>query len=128
MNARISARVIAWIVAFTSAFATSPLTTLEYKVAGRLLDVTPAVLSVPKGIAGSISAQLSGGLAAPAGSFLEATLRGPSFPARRLVGEPNKPLLLPPLNLVGDYSLDGIRLIDGTSGATLFEGMPAACR
>jgi hypothetical protein len=104
------------------------LTTLDYKVIGTSLEVTPAVLSVPKGIAGSISAKLSGGATPPAGSFLEATLRGPSFPARRLVGDPNKPFLLPPLNLVGDFQLDGIRLVDGASGATLFEGAPSSVR
>jgi len=79
-----------------------PLRTLEYKVVGVSLDVTPPVLSVPKGIAGSISAKLSGGAIPPTGSFLEATLRGPSFPARRLVGDASKALFLPPLTLLGD--------------------------
>ena len=53
-------------------------------------------------------------------------MRGPSFPARRLVGAPGAPLLLPPLNLVGDYSLDGIRLADGTTNETLLEGTPSS--
>ena len=84
----------------------APLTAIDYKVVGVSLDVTPPVLSLPKGIAGSISVKLSGGATPPTGSFLEATLRGPSFPVRRLVGDANKALLLPPLTLVGDYSLD----------------------
>ena len=79
-----------------TAFAAPPLTTLEYKVIGSRLEVSPTVLSVPKNIAGSISVQLSAGATAPAGSFIEATLRGPSFPARRLVGAVGSPFLLPP--------------------------------
>src|SRR5688500_11647272 len=98
--------------------ANSALADLRYKVVEASLDVSPAVLSVPKGIPGSISVQVSGGVTVPAGAVIEATLRGPSFPARPLVGEPGKPLLLPPLQLVGDYSLDGIRLADA-NGVTI---------
>ena len=35
------------------------------------------------------------------------------------------PLLLPPLNLAGDYSLDGIRLA-AADGTTLLDGSPAS--
>ena len=101
-----------------------PLTTLDYRIKGAQLTITPAALAVPKNIAGSVATQLS--TEPPAGSYIEATLRGPSFPARRLVGAPNAPLLLPPLNLSGDYSLDGIRLADGTTNETLLEGTPAS--
>ncbi len=100
-----------------------PLTTLEYRVTGQVMAVTPAVVSVPKGIAGSVGIAIGG--AVPAGSYVEALLRGPSFPARRLVGAPNQPLMLPPLNLSGDYQLDGIRLVSA-AGETLLEGTPNA--
>jgi hypothetical protein len=99
-----------------------PLATLDYTVSGQVMQVTPAALSVPKGIPGSIGVSIPG--ETPPGAFVEATLRGPSFPARCLVGAPNAPLLLPPLNLVGDYSLDGIRLVAAT-GETLLEGNPS---
>jgi len=104
--------------------AAPPLVTLDYKIAGSSLEVSPAVLSVPKNVAGSVAANLIGATA-PAGAYVEATLRGPSFAARRLVGEAGKPLLLPPLNLVGDYSLDGIRLV-GADGSVVLEGLPSS--
>ncbi len=103
--------------------ANAPLTTLDYRVTGVGLEVTPSALAVPKGIAGSVGTALRGEV--PAGSYVEAWLRGPSFPARRLVGAPNAPIMLPPLNLTGDYQLDGIRLTDGT-GATLLDGVPSS--
>ena len=106
-----------------SAQTAAPLTTIDYRVTGQSLQITPAALAVPKNIAGSVATAVPGEL--PAGSFVEAFLRGPSFPARRLVGLPNAPLLLPPLNLVGDYSLDGIRLAAGRR-RTLLEGVPAS--
>jgi hypothetical protein len=90
----------AWWILQPLAGAQEPLTTLDYRVDGQVMEVSPAALSVPKGIAGSVSVTIPGTV--PAGAFVEATLRGPSFPARRLVGAPNRPLLLPPLPLVGD--------------------------
>ena len=82
------------------------LTTLEYRIGGVELRVTPAVLSVPKGIAGSVFVELMGRTSAvPAGAFIEATFRGPSFPARRVIGQINAPLLLP---LLGNHKLDGL--------------------
>jgi hypothetical protein len=102
---------------------TSTLTTLQYTVSGQVMEVTPAVLSVPKGLPGSVGVAIAGEV--PAGAFVEAVLRGPSFPARRVVGLPNQPLVLPPLNLVGDYSLDGIRLVSA-AGATLLDGTPSS--
>jgi hypothetical protein len=101
--------------------AAEPLTTLEYKVTGQVMTVTPAMVSVPKGIPGSVGVAIGGEVSARA--FVEAVLRGPSFPARRLVGLPNQALVLPPLNFVGDYSLDGIRLVSA-AGETLLEGTP----
>jgi hypothetical protein len=125
-NVRVVLPAFALLVPLLSALRAepTPLVTLEQRVVGASLDVTPAKLAVPKGIAGSISAQVSGGVAVPAGAVIEATLRGPSFPARRLVGKPGEPLLLPPLPLVGDYSLDAIRLADA-AGVTILEGSPS---
>ncbi len=98
-----------------------PLVTLEYHVVGTRLSVSPPVLSVPKGIAGSVRVDLVG--ADSSGNHVEAILRGPSFPARRVIGQANDALLLPPLPLVGDYELNDIKLVDG-SGATVLEGSP----
>jgi len=112
----------------------SPLVTLEYRVAGAMLQVSPAAVSVPKGIPGSVWVSvLAGGSATnavsaqlSAGAHVEAVLRGPAFAEpRRLVGLPNAALMLPPINLVGDYQLDQVRLVDSTSGATRLEGIPA---
>src|SRR6476660_9574867 len=98
------------------------LTTLEYKIFDTQLKVSPPSLSVPKGVPGSVQIDLTG-TTGPENSYVEAILRGPSFPARRVVGQANAPLLLPPLPLVGDYELDGIRLVDST-GSTVLEGSP----
>src|SRR6185503_9972296 len=112
--------------------AATPLTTLEYRIVGTQLKVSPAVLSVPKGIAGSVLVEITGGTngaaaaSLSAGSYVEATLRGPSFPARRVIGQVNQALLLPPLPLVGDYQLDNIHLVDAATGATKMEGSPSS--
>jgi hypothetical protein len=111
--------------------AQAPLTTLEYRVVGQELRVSPAAVAVPKGIAGSINAELIG--VGPADSIrvntlIEATLRGPTGPAQRVLGAVGQPLLLPPLSVVGDYQLDGIRLarVEGTNLVTVLEGTPSS--
>jgi hypothetical protein len=124
--AQASALVLLALVSFTSAAPAAPLTTLEYRITGSALRVSPAVLSVPKGIAGSVAVEVLGGMAVSQGAFVSATLRGPSFPAREIVAAPGKPLLLPPLPLVGDYQLDNIRLVDSATRATLLEGSPSS--
>ena len=103
----------------------SPLITLQYQISGVQLKVTPAVLSVPKGVPGSILVQWVGG-SATNGVYVEATMRGPAFPARRIIGQVNAPLLLPPIPLVGDYELDDIKLVDASTGATLIAGTPSS--
>src|SRR4051812_40185474 len=102
--------------------APSPLTTLIYFVTGKQLTVSPSVLTVPKGVAGSILIQLTG--VDPGTAYVEATLRGPAFPARKVIGQVNTPLLLPPIPLVGDYELNDIKLVDAATGATRIEGSP----
>ncbi|HYG34370.1 MAG TPA: carboxypeptidase-like regulatory domain-containing protein, partial [Clostridia bacterium] len=112
----------------------APLTTLTYRVLGTQLRVTPAAVSVPKSIPGSVLVEVANADGSTnaataqlaAGAYVEATLRGPSFDARRLVGQPNAPLMLPPLNLVGDYQLDDIKLVDATTGAVRMEGNPSS--
>ncbi len=116
------------IAAMSLVHAASPLTTLEYRVNGTGLQVTPAAVAVPKGIAGSVMITLTGGDATQAlaeGAYVEAFLRGPGFPEpRRLVGPVNQALLFPTINLVGDYQLDSIRLVDAVTGETRMEGAP----
>jgi hypothetical protein len=106
----------------------SPLTTLEYRVNGTGLQVTPAAVAVPKGIAGSVLVTLTGGDATQAlaqGAYVEAFLRGPGLPEpRRIIAPVNQPLLFPPFNLVGDYQLDSIRLVDAMTGEVRMEGTP----
>ncbi len=122
-------RLLAWAFWFAAVqptrSAVSSLTTLEYHITGSALRVSPPVLSVPKGIAGSVAVELVGEAALAKNAYIEATLRGPSLPARLLAGAPGQPLVLPPLPLVGDYQLDNIRLVDATTLATRLEGSPS---
>ena len=120
--------VLLWVLASLASFAATPLTTLDYRITGRSLAVSPAALSVPKGIAGSVAVAYSGDAAFAQGAFVSATLRGPSFPAREILGAVGQPLLLPPLPLVGDYRLDQVRLVrvEGTNTVTLLEGTPSS--
>lgn len=115
--------------------ADTPLTSVEYHITGTSLQVTPAALSVPKGIAGSVLVSIvSGGSTNSAGAaqlangaYVQATIRGPGFPSpQRIVGAPNAPLVLPPIALDGDYQLDNIALVDATTGATRLEGLPSS--
>lgn len=114
---------LAWAGPVTAA----RLTTLEFHLVGAQLQASPAALSVPKGLPGSFLVQLSGEAQSLAvGAHVEALLRGPSFPARRIVGEINQPILLPPLPLVGDYRLDNVRLVDTANGQTRLEAAPSS--
>ena len=118
----------------TAALGQQPLATLQYRIAGTQLQVSPAAVSVPKGIAGSVLVQLTNGdgttnnvdAALQNGAYVEAILRGPAFPARRLVGKVGEALLLPPIGLTGDYQLDSIRLVDSATGATRLEASPSS--
>ncbi len=121
---RIAAAVCAGLLFTGPASGQSPLTTIEYKVVGTQLKVSPPTLSVPKGVAGSIFIELN--TEVEAGAVIEATLRGPSFPARKLIGQVNQPLLLPPLPLVGDYQLDDIKLVYTETGETKMEASPSS--
>ncbi|MCA9513876.1 MAG: hypothetical protein KC635_02935, partial [Myxococcales bacterium] len=145
MKALSSLLLAATLLAATSARAAEPptaggayasvadgLATATYRVVGVELRVAPETVAVPRGLAGSVRVDVVTGSGAEsaatralaAGAHVEATLRGPSFPAQRVVGAPNAPLLLPPLPLSGDYALDGIRLVDTATGETRLEGSP----
>src|SRR5690348_8356365 len=123
---RAVALVCAILLISHDAQANGPLVTVQYHVVGSVLQVTPPVLSVPKGIAGSVLVQMTGTTEPPTNVFVQASLRGPAFPARQLIGQVNTPLLLPAIPLVGDYELDDIKLVDATTGATRMEGTPSA--
>src|SRR5262249_54548915 len=79
------------VLAATIGSVAAPLTTLQYHITGIQLQVSPAAISVPKGIPGSVLVQLVSGGATNAtaggsladGAYVQATLRGPAFPARK---------------------------------------------
>jgi len=127
--------VLAWtllsILPTTRASDATPLTIFDYHITGQQLRVSPAAVAVPKGIAASVNVELLGVEATDPlrlNTVIEATLRGPSGPAQRVLGTLGQPLLLPPLSLIGDYQLDGIRLarVEGTDLVTVLEGSPAS--
>lgn len=110
------------------------LLTLEHHVVGAHLEVSPTELYVPKDIPGSISVNIATaeGQARTElsrighGAHIEATLRGPNFPAFRLLGLPNEPLILPPIAVAGEYQIDDIRLVaPGSQGEVLMMGAPS---
>lgn len=133
---RVSALVLAIAAMFLggTSRAADVLTSLDYRIVGNYLKVSPAALAVPKGIAGSVMVELANADGSDKqpnnvlaeGAYVEATLRGPSFPARRLIGQVNKPLMLPAINLAGEYQLDNIRLVDASTGAVRMEGTPSS--
>ncbi|MCC6232403.1 MAG: carboxypeptidase regulatory-like domain-containing protein, partial [Verrucomicrobiales bacterium] len=136
MNACLRSWVLgALALALTLSWVSCPgaaLTTLEYRIMGSRLRVTPETVTVPRHVAGSVLVQVvrGDGTVVPAeeagfgGGRVEATLRGPSFPAQRLVAEPGQPLLLPPLRLAGDYQLDDVRWVQ--SGGTVVPATPGS--
>lgn len=112
-----------------------PLTTLEYRITGTSLQVTPAAVAVPKGVAGSVMVSIMAGGSTNSessaqlakGAYVQATLRGPGIDQpHRLVAAPNGPLMLPVLNLSGDYRLDEIALVDEQTGKVRLEGSPTS--
>ena len=124
-----------WCFLSPPSVATASLASLDYRITGTSVQVTPAVLSVPKGIAGSVLVSVvSGGSTNNAavaqltqGAYVQAVLRGPGFPTPlRIVAAPNSPLVLPPIALVGDYQLDNIALVDAATGQTRMEASPSS--
>src|ERR1051325_9789619 len=121
-------------VASISNAAEAPLTTLNYKIVGSYLKVSPAAVVVPKGIAGSVMVEMANAdgstksldNAITQGAYVEATLRGATFSARRIIAQVNSPLMLPVMNVVGEYQLDNIRLVDSVTGEVRLEGTPSS--
>ncbi|MCB9690224.1 MAG: Ig-like domain-containing protein [Alphaproteobacteria bacterium] len=120
-------------ILFVPAALGQTLVSLEHHVVGARLRVDPGELFVPKSIPGSLMVELvsADGTRVPeldrmvGGAYVEAVLRGPAFPAYRLLGLPNEPLMLPPLPLVGEYQIDDIRLVDLATGSELMTGSPS---
>ena len=117
------------------ATASEPLMTLEHRVVTVQLVPEKTQLAVPKGLKGSILVELVTGDGSEAdvgdfglaeGAHVEATLRGPSFPAQTVYGLVGEALMLPPMALSGSYSLDAIRLVDTSTGETRLEANPGS--
>ena len=51
--------VLGCVMAVMFARSADPLTTLNYKIVGSYLKVSPAAVSVPKGIAGSVMVEMA---------------------------------------------------------------------
>ncbi len=96
-----------------------PLTTLEYRLTGLALNVSPAELTVPRDIATQLNTSVVGMEALPQGASVHATLRGPSFPGTiEITAAPGEPILLPPFSRAGIHFLEDIRL-DADEGLTI---------
>ncbi len=127
--------VVLCIASVEGVAGSQPLASFEHHVVGAQLEVTPgAEIYVPKDIPGSFVAtirtldgtirpELSNALAA--GAHVEAVLRGPGMPSHRLLGLPGEPIYLPPLAVLGDYTIDNVRLVETESGRTLLAGSPS---
>lgn len=137
MRSRIAAlpllvALLAWRGGLSDVWAADgPIASYDYRVVGLRLEVSPARLAVPKGVAGSLQVRLLAGAEGESGeageaAWVEGILRGPSFPAQRVVGRPNEVLRLPPLPLSGAYQVDNLRLVDATTGETRLEATPGS--
>jgi hypothetical protein len=110
----------------------APIATVEHRVAGVQLRPRKTTLAVPRGIKGSLIVDLLAGQDTDGtfgyadGSYVRATLRGPSFKAQTLYGLPGEPLMLPPLAVDGEYVLDHIELVAKDRSTVLLTGTPAS--
>lgn len=101
-----------------------PLAIFVHNIVGARLLAAPSTLYVPKNIPGALSVTIVAADGSPhpnaaalaRGRHIEAVLRGPSFPAYRLLGLADEPLILPSIPLPGDYEIDDIRLVDTMTG------------
>lgn len=110
-----------------------PLAVFVHNIVGARLMVSPSALYVPKNIPGSVSVTIASSDGGPhpkaaslgIGRHVEAVLRGPAFPAYRLLGLPGEPLILPPIPLPGEYEIDDVRLINTETGEPVLEASPS---
>ncbi len=110
-----------------------PLAVFVHNIVGARLMVSPAALYVPKNIPGSLAVTIASSDGGPhpksaslgIGRHVEAVLRGPAFPAYRLLGLPGEPLILPPIPLPGEYEIDDVRLINTETGEPVLETSPS---
>ncbi len=110
-----------------------PLAVFVHNIVGARLMVSPAALYVPKNIPGSLAVTIASSDGGPhpksaslgIGRHVEAVLRGPAFPAYRLLGLPGEPLILPPIPLPGEYEIDDVRLINTETGEPVLEASPS---
>lgn len=130
-NLRLSLALVWLLVASTASAAV--LTTLELRVLGTRLAVTPGEVTVPRNIEGSVKVEFVTGdgtvVPAPgsmAGRHIEGVLRGPGMAAQKVTGRVGDPLVFPPLRVSGDYQLDDVRLVDTASGATVLNATPSS--
>jgi len=120
-------------LASASSAQAQPLTTFQHHVVGARVRALPEELFVPKNIPGSLAVGFMDAEGAPhpdavklgKGLHVEAVLRGPAFPAYRLLGLPGEPLMLPPIALAGEYQIDDIRVVDTESGDTRAMAIPS---
>jgi hypothetical protein len=111
------------------------LTRIDFSVLGIGLQASPDYQAVPNGIASRVNTFfVSGGEVLPEEVLrqlpqdykVKAELTGPSFQTpMTLTTSPGSPFDLPTFPLIGKYSLNNIRLVDG-SGQTLFGANPQA--
>jgi len=114
--------------------ASTPLTTLDFTIVGVGIGASPDYQAVPKGITSKVLTTLSVGdvdvaeilKLLPQDYTVRADLSGPAFPTPiHLVTKPGQPFDIPTLAILGKYTLNNIRLSDG-SGKTLLGAIPQA--
>ncbi len=113
----------------------APIASLDYHIAGTFLQVNPITLSVPTGIAGSVLVSVVAGGSTngsavaqlTTGAYVQAVIRGPAFATpQTIVATPNSSLILPVINLAGQYELDNIELVDANTGQVRLDGAPSS--
>ncbi len=114
--------------------ASVPLTNLDFTIVGVGVGASPDYQAVPKGINSQVLTALSVGDAdvaeivklLPQDYTVRADLSGPAFLTPiHLVTKPGQPFDLPTLAILGKYTLNNIRLCDG-SGKTILGAVPQA--
>ena len=112
----------------------APLTTLNFDIVGVGIGVSPDYQAVPKGINSQVLTALNVGdvdvneivKLLPQDYTVQSELTGPAFATPiKLVTKPGQPFDIPTLPILGKYTLNNIRLCDG-SGKTILGAVPQA--